>query len=219
MTTFPNLSLLAISSLFTGLTDGELEKELGRCEELRLEKQRRREQAAVPELQKETNPDKNKRDAGGSEHEHASSEQLPAPKMPRKTPSNWLVKELDKKWNEVLAYGWPPTNDIELLYPPFSAYFVNKPIPPSDFDDVVREIILGKSPTLTSVLEKQTSDGFHVSGKRDKDVMYFPQHLPKFDKKTVPTWSAETWVKYLYRWFLIRKLYEVSEGGSAGATR
>lgn len=176
--------------------------------------------------QKSTDPEQVEGEAGGSGDDpapSASSEQ-PAAKKPKKTPSNWLTKQLEKKWDEVVAYGWPPKgDDMEPLYSRFPYTFskeVNWPMPPSDFEGVVKDIILGKCATVTSVTQMTNKDGFHVSGNPDKNVMYFPDDDPvPFARKTVPVWDAETWVRYLKQWFFIRALYGDVVGGSAGATR
>ena len=224
---FPNLSQLAISSPNVDpslLSEEDLDRELNRCEALRLEKAAREERAAsLLACQKSTDPEQVKGEAGGSGDDPAPAEQPPA-KMPKKLPSNWLTKELEKRWDEVKDAGWPPkVDDMEPLYSRFPSTFkkgVNWPMPSPDFEYVVKEIIIGKCATVTSVTQKANDDGFHVSGNRDKDVMFFPKDAPQpFTRKEIPSWKAETWVMYLKQWFVIRVLYGDVLGGSAGATR
>ena len=225
---FPNLSRLAISSPNVDpscLTEEELDTELDRCDALRVEKAAREELAAsLLESQKSTHREKVEGEAGGSGDPAPSSSQHPAAKRAKKAPSNWLTKELEKRWDEVVAHGWPPNvDDMEQLYSRFPGQFdkdVNWPMPPPDFESVANDVILGKCPSVTSVTQMGNQDGFHVSGNPDKNVMYFPNDDPvKFEKKTVPKWDEETWIRYLKRWFLIRVLYGDVMGGSAKATR
>jgi hypothetical protein len=202
------------------LTDEDLNTELARCDALRREKAAREEQAASLLAHRE----KAEGEAGGSGDPAPSSPQPPPAKVAKKTPSNWLTKELEKRWEEVVAHGWPPkVDDMEELYSRFPGQFkkdVNWPIPPADLESVVKDIILGKCPKVTSVTQMGNNDGFHTSGNPDQNVMYFPNDDPvKFERKTVPKWTAETWIRYLKRWFLVRVMYGDVMPGSAKATR